>query len=30
MKKNMGSTDKIIRVLIAVVVIILYWQGIYT
>ncbi|MDX1828353.1 MAG: DUF2892 domain-containing protein [Lutibacter sp.] len=28
MKKNMGSTDKIIRVLIAVVVVILYWQGI--
>lgn len=24
----MGSTDKIIRVLIAVVVVILYWQGI--
>lgn len=28
MKKNMGSTDKIIRVIIAVVIAGLYWQGI--
>ncbi|WP_457610228.1 YgaP family membrane protein [Lutibacter sp.] len=28
MKKNMGSVDKIIRVLIAVVIAVLYWQGI--
>lgn len=28
MKKNMGSVDKIIRVLIAIVIAILYWQGI--
>lgn len=28
MKKNMGSADKIIRVLIAVVIGVLYWQGI--
>jgi len=28
MKKNMGSTDKIIRILIALVVVVLYWQGI--
>ncbi|GAA4809975.1 DUF2892 domain-containing protein [Litoribaculum gwangyangense] len=27
MKKNMGGTDRIIRLLIAVVVVILYWQG---
>lgn len=26
MKKNMGSTDKIIRVLIAVLIAVLYWQ----
>ncbi|WP_299526718.1 DUF2892 domain-containing protein [uncultured Lutibacter sp.] len=28
MKKNMGSVDKIIRVLIAIVIAVLYWQGI--
>ncbi len=28
MKKNMGSADKIFRVLIAIVIAILYWQGI--
>ncbi|AMC10408.1 hypothetical protein Lupro_03700 [Lutibacter profundi] len=28
MKKNMGSIDKIIRVLVAVVIAVLYWQGI--
>lgn len=28
MKKNMGSTDKVVRILIAVVIAILYWQGI--
>lgn len=28
MKKNMGSADKIIRVLIALVIVVLYWQGI--
>jgi len=28
MKKNMGSADKIIRVLIAIVIAVLYWQGI--
>lgn len=28
MKKNMGSADKIIRVLVAVVIAVLYWQGI--
>ena len=27
MKKNVGSIDKIIRVLIAVVIAVLYWQG---
>lgn len=30
MKKNMGSADKIIRVLVAIVIAILYWQGIIT
>ncbi|MGV6846309.1 MAG: YgaP family membrane protein [Lutibacter sp.] len=28
MKKNMGSADKAVRVLIAVVLAVLYWQGI--
>ena len=28
MKKNMGSADKIIRILIAIVIAVLYWQGI--
>jgi hypothetical protein len=28
MKKNMGSSDKIIRVIIAIVIAALYWQGI--
>jgi hypothetical protein len=28
MKKNMGSADKIIRILIAIVFAVLYWQGI--
>jgi len=28
MKKNMGSVDKIIRVIIAIVIAVLYWQGI--
>lgn len=27
MKKNVGSADKIIRVLIAIVIAVLYWQG---
>jgi hypothetical protein len=27
MKKNMGSADRIIRVLIAIVIAILYWKG---
>lgn len=26
MKKNMGSTDKVVRILIAVVIAILYWR----
>jgi len=28
MKKNMGSADKTIRILVAVIIAILYWQGI--
>lgn len=28
MKKNMGGTDRVIRIIIAIVVGILYWQGI--
>lgn len=28
MKKNMGSTDKIIRIIIAIIIAGLYWQGI--
>jgi hypothetical protein len=28
MKKNMGSADKIIRVLIAIIIAVLYWQNI--
>jgi hypothetical protein len=28
MKKNMGSADKIIRILIAIAIVVLYWQGI--
>lgn len=28
MKKNMSGTDRIIRLLIAAIVVILYWQGI--
>jgi len=28
MKKNMGSVDKIVRILIAIVIAVLYWQGI--
>ncbi|PCH49288.1 MAG: hypothetical protein COC22_06900 [Flavobacteriaceae bacterium] len=28
MKKNMGSVDKIVRVLIAIVIAVFYWQGI--
>ncbi len=28
MKKNMGNTDKIVRLIIAVIIFILYWQGI--
>ncbi len=27
MKKNMGRTDRIIRIIVAVVITILYWQG---
>ena len=30
MKKNMGSADRIFRALVAVVIAILYWQGIIT
>ncbi|PHQ56951.1 MAG: hypothetical protein COC16_02295 [Lutibacter sp.] len=30
MKRNMGSTDKIIRVIIAIVIAVLYWQGMIT
>lgn len=30
MKKNMGGADRIIRILLAVVVGILYWQGVIT
>ena len=30
MKKNMGSADRIFRILIAVVIAVLYWQGIIT
>ncbi len=30
MKKNMGGTDRIIRILIAIIVAILFWQGIIT
>ncbi len=28
MKKNMGGTDRVIRIFIAIVVIVLFWQGI--
>ena len=28
MKKNMGNTDKIVRLIVAVIIFILYWQGI--
>jgi len=28
MKKNMGSADKIIRILVAIVIAVLYWQNI--
>lgn len=28
MKKNMGGTDRVIRIIVAIVVGILYWQGI--
>lgn len=28
MKKNMGSVDKIVRVLVAIIIAVLYWQGI--
>lgn len=30
MKTNMGTSDRIIRIAIAVIVIVLYWQGIIT
>jgi len=30
MKKNMGSADRIFRVLIAIIIAVLYWQGIIT
>ncbi len=30
MKKNMGGIDRIIRILIAIIVAILFWQGIIT
>lgn len=30
MKKNMGTTDKIVRVILAIVMIILYFQGVVT
>lgn len=30
MKKNMGATDKIVRVILAIVMIILYFQGVVT
>jgi hypothetical protein len=30
MKKNMGTTDRIVRVLLAIVLIILYFQGVVT
>jgi len=30
MKKNMGSTDKIIRIIVAIVAVILYYTGVVT
>ena len=30
MKKNMGNADKIIRLIAAIVIFVLYWQGIIT
>jgi len=30
MKKNMGGTDRIIRLIVAIVVTILFWQGVIT
>ena len=30
MKKNMGGTDRIIRLIVAIVVAILFWQGVIT
>ena len=30
MKRNMGTTDKLIRLTIAIVLIVLYWRGILT